>query len=94
VFSARGSVANHDGDEASTVDEVEIVVDGERFTVRSRAPQAGYSFDWTNGPCEQYGFSQSSGDNKSLSVRELTAVIEDFLKAFYSPGHRPAIDRE
>ncbi|KAA1011882.1 hypothetical protein FVA95_27565 [Pseudonocardia sp. EV170527-09] len=57
-----------------------LVVDGERFTVRPRPTEPGtYDFDWQTGPNPDYGFSQFGSQRRPATTEELHDSIRDFL---------------
>ncbi|MFJ7154192.1 hypothetical protein ACIQUQ_04570 [Streptomyces sp. NPDC101118] len=70
---------------------MQLVVDGERFTVTEREDARGvYDFAWDSGPNEGYGFTTAVHGADSLTPAELEQSARDFL-AQIDPdtGHLP-----
>lgn len=63
-----------------------LVVDGERFTVRPRLAEPGtYDFVWQTGPNPDYGFSQFGWQGRPATTEELHDSLRDFL-GVVAPG--------
>jgi hypothetical protein len=58
---------------------MDLIVDGETFTVTNRAPGV-YDFVWVSGPNAGYGFSSSHSNHEAQDRAELEASARDFLE--------------
>lgn len=59
---------------------MELIVDGERFTVTRRAGSAGvYDFDWESGPNDGYGFMTAVHGGVSMERAGLEEAARGFL---------------
>lgn len=58
---------------------MDLIVDGEAFTVTNRAPGV-YDFLWASGPNAGYGFSSSQSNHEAQDRAELKASARNFLE--------------